>query len=178
MREHATTCRESAEQWLLRAAPDEQAARDEWTRGVALLVAGRTWDAVRVPYGVLDPSLGLDTDPATLRACVARLRLVGPIFCDPYRPYVYFLVQAGTDAEWPAEEFAAVKVECLGGSEPYVRHVGVPPVARTERPGPFWLVPPDRVAYRHVDAAHLLDVLRERLRQAAPEAEPARGGVR
>ncbi|CAL9614419.1 hypothetical protein SUDANB1_05697 [Streptomyces sp. enrichment culture] len=176
MRDHATTPRASAEQWLLRAAPDEQVARDEWSCGVALLVAGRIWDAVRVPYEVLDPSFDGDTNPATLRTWIASMRLVGPSFCDPYRPYVYFLVQAGTDRVWPAGEFEAVKVECLGGTEPYVRHIGVPRIDRIKRPGPFWLVPPDRVAHRHVDAAHLLNVLRERLRQ--PVAEPAHGGVR
>jgi hypothetical protein len=167
---------ESAQRWLLQAAPNEQVARGEWGSGVALLVAGRTWDAVRVPYDVLDPSFDGDTPSATLREYVTRLRLIGPSFCDPYRPYVYFLVRAGTDNEWPAEEFDAVKVECLGGTKPYVRHVGVPPVHCTDRPGLFWLVPPDRVAHRHVDAAHLLNVLRDRVRQRS--AEPAHGGVR
>ncbi|MER7477476.1 hypothetical protein ABTX60_07435 [Streptomyces sp. NPDC126510] len=167
---------ELAQRWLLQAAPEEQVALNEWSCGVALLVAGRTWDAVRVPYEVLDTSFDADTAPKALRTCVADLRLVGPSFCDPYRPYVYFLVQAGTDRVWPAEEFESVKVECLGGTEPYVRHIGVPPIGRTERPGLFWLMPPDRVACRHVDAAHLLNVLRERLRQSL--TEPAHGGVR
>ncbi|CAL9471643.1 hypothetical protein SUDANB145_02839 [Streptomyces sp. enrichment culture] len=166
-REH----REAARQWLLRAAPDVRGALDEWTRGVALLVAGRSWDAVRVPYTLLDPNFDHDTEPSTLRTWVTRQRLNGPVFCDPYRPFVYFLVPPGTDREWPRDVFKVAGLECLGGTEPYVRHVGVPPVDRTERPGLFWLLAPDGVGFRHVDAGHLIAVLRER--QQEKSAEPA-----
>lgn len=168
--------RETAERWLLRAAPDPALALEEWGRGVAVLVAGQAWDAVRVPYAVLDSTFNRGTQPGELRACVARLGLDGPVFCDPYRPFLYFLVPPGTDRDWPRETLARARIECLGGTEPYVHHVGVPRVDRTERPGLFWLLPPDSGRPRHVDAAHLVDVLCERLGQAAREA--AREGAR
>ncbi|MFB0617206.1 hypothetical protein [Streptomyces sp. AGS-58] len=162
--------RRAAERWLLRAAPSEETALKEWDSGVAVLVAGHSWDAVRVPYRLLDPTFDYDTEPEALRVCVTRLRLVGPAFCDPYRPYTYFLVPPGSDAHWPREEFVADEVECLGGTEPYVRHVGVPRVDRVKRPGLFWLTPPDTVAFRYVDPTHLLFVLRTHRHATASQA--------
>ncbi|MGP2435925.1 hypothetical protein [Streptomyces sp. JW3] len=162
--------RENAEQWLLRAAPDVRVALDEWTRGVAVLVAGRSWDAVRVPYALLDPAFHRATEPSTLRAWITQQHLVGPSFCDPYRPFAYFLVPPGTDREWPRGTFAvAAGLECLGGTEPYVRHVGVPRTDRTAPPGLFWLMPPDSVGSRYVDARHLISVLRARQQEEPVE---------
>ncbi len=166
--------REAAQRWLLRAATDVPTALGQWGSGPAVLVAGRGWDAVRVPYEALDPAFDAGTDPTTLRTCLSRLRLIGPAFCDPRRANLYFLVQARTDRQWPHEELSPVDVVCFGGTGPYAHHIGVPRVDRTEPPGLFWLVPLDRVGYRHVDAAHLLGVVRAR-RQAVPELVPGTG---
>jgi hypothetical protein len=154
--------RKAAEQWLLRAAKDPQDALNEWNRGTAVLVAGRNWDAVRVPYTLLDPAFTYETEPDTLRTLITRLRLVGPSFADPYGSHTYFLVPPRTDKTWPHAELTAIKVECLGATKSYMHHVGVPSLGRTERPGMFWLMPPDSAPFRHVDATHLLAVLRER----------------
>jgi hypothetical protein len=165
--------RNAAEQWLLRAAPDERTAH-QWSQGIALLVAGRTWDIVRVPYNLLDVAFNHETEPEALLACITRLHLVGPAFCDPCRPFVYFLVPPGTDARWPHYEFRRTQIACLGGTNAYEHQVGVPSIDRTQRPGRFWVVPPDNATHRHVDADHLLAVLREKLAEAATAA----GGVR
>ncbi|MEU3441434.1 hypothetical protein ACOZDF_09265 [Streptomyces griseoincarnatus] len=161
---------EPAARWLLRAAPDTETALAEWDdHGVAVLVAGWAWDAVRVSYG----TIGYDFDglarPEDLRGLLDKLSLAGPAFCDPYRAYAYFLVSPGTDREWPHGELARAGVECFGAHSEYVHHVGVPRVDRIDRPGPFWLVTPDRTAKEHVDATALADVLLERLRRASQD---------
>ncbi|MFI1956927.1 hypothetical protein ACH46L_03300 [Streptomyces althioticus] len=164
-----TGTREPATLWLLRAAPDTETALAEWdgANAVAVLVAGRAWDAIRVPYG----ALGFDFDglvrPEDLRGLLDRLGIAGPVFCDPYRAYMYFLVPPGTDREWPHGAMARAGIECFGGHSEYVHHVGVPRVDRTDRPGPHWLVTPDCTAREHVDPAVLLGALEKQSRRAA-----------
>lgn len=159
--------REAAERWLLRAARDKRDALHQWSRGVALLVAGRTWDVVRVPSTMLDPGFDHTTEPAALLSCLTRLRLVGLAFCDPCRPFLYFLVPPGTDVHWPHHEFSRTQIACLGGTHYYEHHVGVPSIDRTQRPGRFWVVPPDSVTHPYVNADHLLAVLRQKQAEAA-----------
>lgn len=94
--------RAAAEAWLYRAATSQETAGREWaTQGVALLAAGIVWDAVRVPHAALSADLERDTDPDMLRRRLHELQLAGPVFCDPYRPYLYVLVPPGTDRQWP-----------------------------------------------------------------------------
>lgn len=162
----------SATRWLLRAAADTETALAEWdAHAVALLVAGRAWDAVRVPYGALGYDFDGLTRPEDLRGQLDKLGVAGPVFCDPYRAYAYFLVPPGTDREWPHGEMTRAGVECFGGHGPYVHHVGVPRVDRTDRPGSFWLVTPDCTAREHVGPALLLGVLRKRLRTATQDGD-------
>ncbi|MEU6339302.1 hypothetical protein ABZ839_33810 [Streptomyces cellulosae] len=162
-----TGTREPASLWLLGAAPDVETAVAEWdTNGVAVLVERRAWDAVRVPYG----ALGFDFDGLAraedLRGLLDKLGLAGPLFCDPYRAYLYFLVPPGSDRDWPHGAMARAGVECFGGHSEYVHHVGMPRVDRTDRPGPHWLVTPDCTARQHVDPAVLLGALEKQSRKA------------
>jgi hypothetical protein len=152
--------RAAAESWLLATAPQRATAAMEWTTGgVAVLTAGVRWDAVRVPFKLLDPAFDGGTAPNVLRSRLEELHLVGPVFCDPYRPHLYFLVPPGTDRDWPAD-FTPVGVQCLGGTQPYIRHVGVPRLDQIATPGPYWLYPLDLGDRWHVDARHLYTVLR------------------
>lgn len=151
---------ETAHHWLLRSAPHHQHAGTEWNHsGITLLRAGVNWDAVRAPY----ETFGLDRDaPAeALRRRMTELEVTGPLFCDPYRPYVYALVPPATDSDWP-QDLTAAGYPCLGGTSPYVHHVGVPAPYRTAPPGCFWLTPPDPGGKVHVDPDRLCLVLRER----------------
>ncbi|GAA2903874.1 hypothetical protein GCM10010524_39650 [Streptomyces mexicanus] len=159
--------RAAAERWLYQAAPTPALAAAEWNlQGVALLQAGIAWDVVRVPYPLLG-DLGRAVDPGVLRRLLHELGVDGPVFCDPYRPNLYVVVPQGTDAWWPST-LTAAGAECLGGTRPYIRHVGVPRLDRTEPPGPYWLTPPDAAVRLHTDVQHLCRVLRARLAEERP----------
>lgn len=150
--------RAAAEGWLFRAATHQQTAAKEWNQqGIALLTAGIVWDAVRVPYTPLGADLERDADPDHLRRRLAELGVIGPVFCDPYRPFLYFLVPPGTDRVWP-RDLAPAGVECMGGTQPYIHHVGVPRLDRTAPPGPYWLALPDDTG-QLADPQHLYQVL-------------------
>lgn len=162
--------RTTAHSWLLAAASDRHTAATEWdAHALALLTAGVTWDAVRVPYALLDPDFDRSTEPAELRRRLEEFKVSGSVFCDPYRPHLYFMVPAGTDRDWP-RTLAPVGVECLGGTRPYIHHVGVPRLDRVEPPGPYWLTPPDSGDRRHVVAHHLYEVLRACVARPEPAA--------
>jgi hypothetical protein len=134
--------RAAAEAWLYRAATSPHAAGMEWSQhGIALLTAGIEWDAVRLPYAPLGADLERDADPDQLRRRLHDLRVSGPVFCDPYRPFLYVLVPPGTDVEWP-RTLTQLGVECLGGTRPYIHHVGVPRLDLVSPPGPYWLTLP------------------------------------
>ncbi|MFD0032561.1 hypothetical protein ACFVJK_30690 [Streptomyces sp. NPDC127172] len=149
----------AAHTWLLESAADRQTAATEWImQGLALLTAGVTWDAVRVPCALLDPDFDRSTEPAVLRRRVEELDVAGPVFCDPYRPHLYFMVPPGTDRDWP-QDLAPAGVECLGGTRPYIHHVGIPRPDRIAPPGPYWLTSPNSGARRHVVAHRLYEVL-------------------
>ncbi|QKW30696.1 hypothetical protein HUT11_34710 [Streptomyces seoulensis] len=162
--------RTAAEDWLLQSAEDRDTAVREWTAelGVAVLTAGITWDAVRLPYAVLDGSFGRDVTPGALRHRLEQLELAGAVFCDPFRPCLYVMVPAGTDAQWPRLP-ALPGVECLGRTGPCVQHVGVPRLDRTDPTGPYWLRPPDRTSGRYADPNRLLAFLHARAAEPGPE---------
>jgi hypothetical protein len=161
-------CRAAAQEWLYAAARHRHVAADEWQQhGFALLTAGIMWDAVRVPPRILDPSLETDSEPGRVRRLLHELKLFGPVFSDPYRPFLYFLVPPGTDRTWP-RTFVKANVACLGGTPPYVHHVGVPRIDRIAPPCQFWMTPPDGTG-RSVDPANLYRVLRT-------QADKARAG--
>ncbi len=166
--------RAQAEAWLYATAKDPQTAADEFTRqGVAILTAGIVFDAVRVPLGVLDPALDRETEPSVLRQRLHALRLFGPVFCDPYRPNLYFLVPPGTDRQW-SDTLNRHLVECMGGTKPYTRHLGVPRIDFVAPPKGtpskmYWLSPPD-AGNRLVNPQHLYQVLTQRVEAAAGNA--------
>jgi hypothetical protein len=87
---------------------------------------------------------------------------------------MYFLVPPGTDKGWPLDLVPA-GVEILGGTEPYVRHVGVPSLSQIRRPGPFWVHPLDRGARWHVDPQHLYAVLHALVNETAAQSEASGG---
>ncbi|MFF5860892.1 hypothetical protein ACFY8B_35745 [Streptomyces sp. NPDC012751] len=158
--------RQAAQTCLLRSADDPGKAAGEWRSwGFALLTAGVTWDAVRADYDVLHPDFDRSTDRDRLAERVDELSLVGPVFCDPYRRCAYFLVPPGTDKWWT--EAKTLTVECLGGTRPCMRWVGVPVLDRIRPPSYFWLVPPDCASRQYVDPNHLHKVL-----HAALSSEP------
>lgn len=151
--------RAQAEQWMLQAADSYNTAGTEWSKhGVAVLRAGRVWDVVRASYSALGPGFDREDDPQQLRRRVEALRVSGAVFCDPYRPFMYFLVPPGTDQHWPHEGGPA-GVDCLGGTPPYVHHIVVPRLDYISPPGLFWLVLPDNGGPRLCDPAHLYRVL-------------------
>ncbi|REE61431.1 hypothetical protein BX257_4009 [Streptomyces sp. 3212.3] len=151
--------RATAHQWLLAAATNRHVANAEWTdQRVALLTAGRHWDAIRMPYKALGAEMERDAEPELLRDRLEELQVSGPVFCDPYRPFLYFLVPPGTDREWP-REIARRGAECLGGTRPYVHHIGVPRLDVLAPPGLFWLSAPDGFG-ELVDPQHLVQALR------------------
>ncbi|MER6386182.1 hypothetical protein [Streptomyces sp. NPDC001250] len=159
LRGEARVRRAQAEQWMLQAAESCNTAGMEWTdQGVAVLTAGRVWDVVRAPYTVLSRDFDRGTDPQQLRRRVDALQVSGAVFCDSYRPFLYFLVPPGTDQHWPHDGGPA-GVECLGGTRPYIHHIGVPRLDYISPPGLFWLVPPDNGGPRLTDPAHLYKVL-------------------
>ncbi|GHE80253.1 hypothetical protein GCM10014715_39560 [Streptomyces spiralis] len=166
--------RAAAEAWLYRAATSRQVAGVEWAdQGIALLTAGIVWDAVRLPYGPLGADLERDADPDQLGRRLHELQVAGPVFCDPYRPFLYFLVPPGTEQEWP-RSLDRLGVACLGGTRPYVHHVGVPRLDRISPPGPYWLSVPDGTG-QLVDPRHLYQVLQARADDAARPDGPATG---
>ncbi|GAA2732398.1 hypothetical protein [Streptomyces nogalater] len=160
--------RVAAESWLLQAAPHKETAGIEWSQqAVALLTAGVTWDAVRVPYEVLDPAYNYDTEPLVLRRRLDELSVDGAVFCDPHRPCLYVMVPPGTDRLWPQDaDVVKLGVDCLGGTLPYIRLVGVPRLDRTEPPGSYWLLPPDKAGRRHASAKNLYNALHACVRTA------------
>ncbi|WP_330462113.1 hypothetical protein [Streptomyces sp. NBC_00775] len=162
-----------AEAWLSQAATSREAAGMEWTeQGVALLTAGIVWDAVRLPYAPLGADLDRDADPDQLHRRLDELRVTGPVFCDPYRPHLYVLVPPGTDREWP-RTLAPAGVECLGGTRPYIHHVGVPRLDLISPPGPYWVTLPDGTGHL-TDPQHLFQVLRARGRGGEAGRDPER----
>ncbi|MFE4421299.1 hypothetical protein [Streptomyces sp. NPDC056817] len=157
----------TAQEWLYRAAASRETAGNEWTQqGVAVLTAGVMWDAVRIPYAVLGVDPEQEHDTEALRGLLAELKLSGPAFCDPYRPFLYVLVPPGTDRQWPLT-LSPAGVECLGGTRPYVHYVGVPRVDRLQPPGLFWVTLPDGSS-RFTDPQRLFQVLHGRVQESTP----------
>lgn len=166
--------RAAAQEWLCRAAEDRDVAAREWSQdGCALLRGGVLWDAVRAPFAAIDPNLTWDTDATELRRRMAELELFGPIVCDPYRPYFFFLVEPGTDAWWPTVLDVA-KVECLGGTPPFKRVLFIPHIDRVKPSRLYWLMPPDGTG-QLVDARHLYALLRKQV-NAFPPGPSGEGG--
>ncbi|MER6334085.1 hypothetical protein ABT298_33225 [Streptomyces sp. NPDC001034] len=165
----ALTRRTQATQWMLKAAQSQDTAGMEWTEhGVALLTAGRVWDVVRAPYAALGRGLDRCTDPQELRRQVTEAG-AGAVWCDPYRPCLYFLVPPGTDRHWPHDRRLA-QVECMGGTRPYIHYIGVPRLDRSGPPGFFWLIPPDCDGQALADPDLLYKALLARTSQSSAPA--------
>ena len=116
-----------AVEWLAAAAPDPDGCRWEWERGstgIALLPAGRIWDALIVPG-----ELGQITVEVLLRMAAEP----GPVLADTGGHRVGFLVPPGTAARWVG---SGVRTAGTGA------WLAVPHPVRGGR-GLRWLVPPD-----------------------------------
>ncbi|MFJ2898640.1 hypothetical protein ACIO87_27580 [Streptomyces sp. NPDC087218] len=119
---------EAAVEWLVSVAPDPDACRREWARdprGIALLPAGRRWDALILPGELGRPTLDVLT------------RLIdrpGPVFADSGEARIGFLVPPGTVAHW-----VGTGVRGAGRGAWIV----VPYPGRTAAGGVRWLIPPD-----------------------------------
>ncbi|MGY9065706.1 hypothetical protein [Streptomyces sp. CAS3] len=160
-RGEAVERRTQATLWMLKAAESQEAVGREWRqRGVALMAAGIVWDVVRTPYSALGRGFDRCIDPRELRSQVQEMG-VGAVWCDPFRPFLYFMVPPGTDRHWPSD-MSQAGLDCLGGTPPYTRHTGVPRLDRLSPPGHYWLVPPDYGGDVLADPVHLHKELRER----------------
>lgn len=120
---------EAAVEWLVSVAPDPDACRREWERdprGIALLPAGRRWDALLLPGELGRPTLDVLT------------RLIdgpGPVLAGTGGARIGFLVPPGTVAHW-----VGTGVRGAGRGT----WIGVPYPGRTAAVGGVrWLIPPD-----------------------------------
>ncbi|MFF4834123.1 hypothetical protein [Streptomyces sp. NPDC001315] len=89
--------------------------------GCALHDAGQDWDAIRVPR-----SVGLASMVILGTRC-------GAVVEDPVGMAVYFFTPVGTAREWDVQN-----TRPLGAGS----SVTIPPVRRTEGPGPHWRMCP------------------------------------
>ncbi|GAA2820444.1 hypothetical protein GCM10010441_50970 [Kitasatospora paracochleata] len=120
-----STHRSGALRWLAEAAADPESCLRTWqSAGLepALLPAGRRWDVLLVPA-----PLGLHA-----LAALGRLHGHGPVYTDPDRDDLGFLVPVGTADHW-----IATGIRAVGTGTP----VGIPHPDR--RHGHRWLVLPE-----------------------------------
>lgn len=119
------------EEWLLKAAPDVQQARWEWSEGgLTFLRCGELLTAVRLP-GDLVQAASASSDPAEVNAYLAEVLSGGPVIAS--RGRYYPLVPPSTGVTW--EHQAA---ECLA----WGTWLGVPPVTETHcQDVGYWAVP-------------------------------------
>lgn len=112
---------ERAGRWLAEGDLEPQHAYHWWAaRSMAMLPAGRIWDAIKV-------------DQARGEHAVSILD-GAPAFCDPDIRKIYVLVPAGTADSWDVPGTVAL------GEDAWI---GVPAPSRQQRPGPYWLRLPD-----------------------------------
>lgn len=122
--------------WLLSAAPDRGAARQEWyERSVALLPCGELFSAVRIPAALVHAA-ACTTDEAVIDVYLAGALLDGPVICDRYAGWYYALVPASTALRWDVPDLL-----CLGRES----SLGVPRPGLTGagRERLYWSVPTD-----------------------------------
>ncbi|MER5768978.1 hypothetical protein [Streptomyces sp. NPDC001985] len=144
-------------QWLAESLDTPQAVWGHWRVGpVAMLPAGRRFDAVRMPGDLVHASLGA-TDHATLSAGL-DLALAGPVICDTR--WYYALVPPRTSERWTSG-----LATCLGTGT----WLTVPRPDRTDDTGTgiHWCV---SMAYpgRLCDPADVAGLLREGHERLSP----------
>ncbi|WP_338895474.1 hypothetical protein WBG99_06935 [Streptomyces sp. TG1A-60] len=93
---------------------------------VRTVLAGRWWNAVRVPVVLGAPALKSLADES------------GAVIKDGYGGILYWLIPPGAATDW-----RLTGVQVLGPGS----HVAVPPLRRTSGPGLFWRVPLSREHY-------------------------------
>lgn len=84
---------------------------------------------------------------------LSRINLPGTVAVDPAVPGVYFFVESGATAAWPAMP--------AGGPMSVTTELELPPRVRCTPPGAYWLVPPRRGTIRLTDAGTLRRALSE-----------------
>jgi hypothetical protein len=122
--------------WLLSAAADRGAARQEWNeRSVALLPCGELFSAVRIRAALVHAA-ARTTDEAVIDAYLAGALLDGPVICDRYAGWYYALVPASTELRWDVPDIVCLGLESsLGVPRPGLTGAG------HERL--YWSVPTD-----------------------------------
>lgn len=123
----------AVEQWLLDAADNELAARQQWRKdGIALLRCGRSFDAVRIPLAIIEAAAGSE-HRIMIAAYLHEALLGGPAFVDGSRNLVYCLV-APTANDWrvPGTEYLDE------GS-----YLGMPVLRAPGHAQSCWLIEPD-----------------------------------
>lgn len=124
--------------WLLSAADDIAAARNDWAaRGVTMLRCGTLFSAVRIPAETVHAAFRTDDATATDTYLGAALQ-GGPVLVDTARERYYALVPASTCRSWNV-----LGSECLGRDS----YLGVPrPDVTRDIVGmtrSYWSVPMD-----------------------------------
>ncbi|MEU3256093.1 hypothetical protein [Streptomyces sp. NPDC006997] len=142
----------AVEQWLLSTLSESgrAQARTEWkTLGAALLPLGTQFSAVRIPGRLVAVVAGVDVprdDPHAIDAFLAEAFQGGPVICDPYNGYRYYvLVPASVPQTWAeaAEDWRSMDTEVLGRGW----RMGVPRVDAVGYPedgallSSYWSVP-------------------------------------
>lgn len=93
-----------------------------------ITAVGTAWDAIRMPR-----CLGL--------AATEHLgRSMGSVIVEPGERRMYVLIPVGAAAEWEFPDTRALGKDC---------YLPVPPLTRTEPPGPYWLTPHDSPRRHH-----------------------------
>lgn len=128
-----------AARWLASAHPTPSAAWMEWEKGgLAMLPTGHAFDAVRVSAAIIH-SAAQSGDRDTVGAYLRRV-LDGPVIHDAYGQGVWYYALVAVRA---CSHHDTPDVQRL---TPQTTWLGVPAVARTGRPGAYWLIPPRRPA--------------------------------
>lgn len=123
----------AVEQRLLKAADDEEIARQQWHRdGVALLRCGRSFGAVRVPLVIVEAAAGTERR-IMIAAYPPEALLGGPAFVDGSSNHVCRPV-ASKAGEWRAPD-----TEYLDENS----RLGVPVLRASRHARSCWLFEPD-----------------------------------
>jgi hypothetical protein len=118
-------------EWLARAADDTRKAHNEWAdQGVTLLRCGKAFGVVRIPGELLRAAMG----DVPFAADELRFHIGGPVIHDHAEGPYWALIHGHAGLVWDEGD----DVPSLDNNT----YLGVPSLARTQPPGPHWVVAP------------------------------------
>ncbi|GAA2464125.1 hypothetical protein GCM10010388_65490 [Streptomyces mauvecolor] len=130
-----------------------------------MIPTGRAFDTVRLSAALVHAAAG-GTSPETVADAFGRMLTEGAVIHDAYGTGVWYyaLVPVGTCTRWQAPD-----ATCLLADGTWI---GVPRLNRTTRPGPYWILPPQKPQDLCLPQA-VTDLIRHgRQRLAQPCATP------